>query len=332
MFSAKTFNKLTAILLIIFLLSVTIQTSSDILRENIIIVEFAQLLHEVNLFNIEHLNLLDYNGSDTALPINEGDSSLTSKKVLVDAYKNLSEATSYYSEAYGKLNISALKYSFSIELWITKIKYENGDFFQQIIAKEIGNFFGGETGAMTLYYSVDKDMVYRNFTWDVKLVQGKWVTVMGNARRVRSLAEYIYEVGSTPEVMVYDINNKTTVEELFFQKKKDSQNNFSEYNIQFSLNPTLSTKAYFSFISYIMDIFQKDAAKNLNFKKLTVSAIIDAKGNLKTARYEERYLLLLDVNQLGIQLTADCNSEMRYIYTSFNQTINYPRPIPYVNI
>ena len=250
MFSVKRFNNFTALLAIIFFLSATISTISDITRESSINFEFSQLLEDVDTFNNEHANFLQENNMDVTEPvINEVNSYQTGQEALVDAYNNYEKATSYYSEAYGKITAFAPGFSLSLELWVTNVQYPDGDFIQEVVVKEVGTLFGGKRGATLVYYKASENSVYRNFTWSVAQVQNKWVPNFNNAFIKQTVSQYIEEFGAEPGTSIYDVNNRTTVEELFFQKVKDSHNDVKEYHIQYKLNPTLSTKLYIGFFN-----------------------------------------------------------------------------------
>ena len=288
--------------------------------------EFTQLLQDVDVFNNQHSSFLNENDQDIIQPIEEVDYFQNGKDAIVDAYKNYQQASSYYSEAYGKLTVSALSFPFSVELWMTTAKYENGDLVQQIIAKEVGDFFGGKIGAMIAFYKISDDLIYKNFTWSVSKAQNKWVANFGSNWQTQTPDDYVREFGATIGTSIYKVDYTTTVKELYFEKIKDSQNNLREYHIQYNLNPTLSTKLYKGFISYVLSIVEPDFVKSLNFKESIVSAIVDSAGNLKTARYKDTYDFTAYLRKFGIYVTASCNSEMSYMYTAFNEPINYERP------
>ena len=179
---------------------------------------------------------------------------------------------------------------------------------------------------MIAFYKASENIVYRNFTWSVTKVQGKWRPNFGSVYTAQTLNQYINEFGAPPGTSIYEVNKTTAVEQLFFQKIRDSHNKVREYHVQYKLNAALSTKLYIGFIGYVLSVVEPEFVKKLDFKNLTVSAIVDSAGNLKTSRYEEKYDFTVYVRQWGINISATCNSRMNYIYASFNQPINYERP------
>jgi hypothetical protein len=325
MFSAKLFNQITIALAIVFFLSATISTLADIRQENSIRMQFTELVQDVDVFNSEHSSLL--NKPEQQEPVKEISPFTSGKQALVTAYSNYENATSYYNESYGRMNFSALNFPFEIELWIKNMQYENGDFIQEIVAKEVGTLFGGKKGAMIAYYKKSDNVVYRNFTWNVTKQENKWVPRFTSHWSAQTLSGYIAEFGAAPGTPIYEVTNKTTVEELFFQKVKGSGNVVKEYHVQYKLNPILSTKLYISFITYVLDIVENDFVKSLSFKELTVSAIVDKNGNLSMTRYKELFDFTVMVRQWGgIHISATCHSEITYLYTLFNEPIPYDRP------
>jgi len=313
------------VLAIIFFLSATVTTIADIQKETNIKMEFSQLLEDVNVFNNEHSNLLANEEEETT--VTDEDSFQTGEDAIVAGYENFENATSYYSQSYGVLNFNALSFPFAVELWITSVQYPDGDFVQEILAKEVGTFLGGKIGLMMAYYKKSENIVYRNFTWEVAKVDGEWVPNFYNVWSPQTVEEYIAEFGAAPGAPIYDVSTKTTVEELFFQKIKDGDNKIKEYHIQYTLNPTLSTKLYLSFIKYVLDIIQEGFVRSLSFKEITVSAIVDANGYLQTAKYKEKYDFRVYVEKWNVFISASCNSEMNYMYTLYNQEIPYEKPI-----
>jgi len=326
MFSAKKFNYITYLLITIFFLSVTISTIADITKENSIRMQFNALLKDVELFNSEHSSYL------TEVPPPSEPSSLveyySSQDALVAGYNNYKEATSYYSEAYGRLTFSALNFPFEIDLWITNIQYTDGDFVQIIVAKEVGTLFNGKKGGLISYYKKADNKVYNNFTWTVSKQNNKWVPHFTGKWTQQSIEQYEEEFGAFPGTSIYDVTRRTAAEELYFNKIKNGRNEVREYNIQYKLNPVLSTKLYKNFLSYVLNIVQQDFVQKVEFKKLTLSSVIDANGYLKMSKYDEEFNFTVKVEQWGnVSLSATCYSEITYMFMLFNQTIPYEKPI-----
>jgi hypothetical protein len=324
-FSAKIFNSFTAILAILFFLSAIISTVSDIQKEASIKLEFSKLVNEVNAFNVKHESLLN-SGIDNEEIYEEQSSYNSSKEALVDGYKNYYNADSYYSEGYGVVRAEAYGFPLYVELWIKTILYKDGDFIQEVMAKEANDTFGGKKGGMIIYYNAEEDLVYRNYTWKLQTVNGEYEPVFNSAWTTQATEEYMAEFGGRPGKSIYEINNRTAANEMFYRQVKDSKGDTTEHHIQYMLNPTLSTKLYKNFISYALGIVKENLVKTLTFEELTVSAIVDSQGNLKTARYKEQYAFSIYVERVNLHVSAKATSEMNYNYISFNQPINYEKP------
>ena len=229
MFSAKKFNYITYLLITIFFLSVTISTIADITKENSIRMQFNALLKDVELFNSEHSSYLTEVTPPSEPSLIEF---YSSQDALVAGYNNYKEATSYYSEAYGRLTFSALNFPFEIDLWITNIQYSDGDFIQTIVAKEVGTLFNGKKGGLISYYKKSDNKVYNNFTWIVSKQNNKWVPHFTNKWTQQSLEQYEAEFGAFPGTSIYDVTRRTAAEEIYFNKLTNGKNEVRENNNQ----------------------------------------------------------------------------------------------------
>ncbi|PKK95798.1 MAG: hypothetical protein CVV59_01875 [Tenericutes bacterium HGW-Tenericutes-4] len=326
MFSAKLFNQITIALVIIFFLSATISTITDIQQENNIRLQFTELLQEVNGFNSTHSNYVSMPTPEE--PETNYESLLKDgKEALVAGFSNYKTANSYYSEAYGKMSFSALNFPLEVEFWIKNIQYSDGDFVQEIVAKEVGTLFGGKKASMVVYYKKTDNLVYRNFTWTVNFVQNKWVASYNNNWTKQALANFIIEFDVAPGTSIYEVTSKTAFEELYYQNVIGVGNKTKEHHIQYKLNPSLSTKAYKGFLSYVLNFIEEDFVKSVSFKELTVSAIVDANSYLSMSKYKERFGFSVFIRQWGnITISGICSSEMTYMYMLFNQDIPYEKP------
>lgn len=324
MFSAKMFNKFTVLLAVIFFLSAIISTISDIQYESNVRMEFSQLVEEANLFNNEHITEVEEYVS--SMPTSNV-AYETAETAILGAYNNYENANSYYSEISGTLyitNVEGIKLNVGFNINIKNILYPNGDFLQEIIVGEIGTFFGGKSAGMAFFYDAETDLIYRNFTGiAVQKLDSVSFTSSWTSQPSQS---YIDKFGAPLTQSIYDVNRKTIVRELFFQKVFGANGTTKEYHVQYELNPVLSTKLYLSFITNILDLVEKDFVKSLRFQSLVVSAIIDENGNLKLAKYKEKYDFTVYVRMWGIQLTATALSNMNYLFCSFNEEITYPKP------
>jgi hypothetical protein len=123
------------------------------------------------------------------------------------------------------------------------------------------------------------------------------------------------------------VTSKTAFEELYYQNVIGVGNKTKEHHIQYKLNPSLSTKAYKGFLSYVLNFIEEDFVKSVSFKELTVSAIVDANSYLSMSKYKERFGFSVFIRQWGnITISGICSSEMTYMYMLFNQDIPYEKP------
>jgi hypothetical protein len=326
MFSAKSFNKVTMVLVMLLISSIIISTFADVRSDFHIQLEFERLLSDVDEFNELHAAFLLDNEQEDIAPAQLKYE--TSEEALVAAYENYYNAESYYYENSGRLTAKVIGYPIKIDFWIKAALYLNGDYFQEVIAKEVGTTFGGKKGAFGLFYSAETNTVYRVFSWNVEEINGTWCSDFIPASWGRqTIEDYTEEFGGPPNSSIYEVNTRTAVKENYYNTiKVPGTNQITEYHVNYELNAILSTKMYLGFLSYTLDFVEEGFLRSLSFKTLDVSAIIDNEGYLKTARYNETYNFTVYVKMAGIQATAVCTSKMTYNFMLFNQPIPLERP------
>jgi hypothetical protein len=324
MFSIKILNKLISFALASFFLFTFSFAFIDYKQQLENNLEFVSLLERVEAFNSENEEPLAGENQNNS-PV---ETIKSGNEALLTSYSKLSNYNSYYSEMTGTLSTTTLGFPLSISISVKSIKYENGDFLQEIIAKEVGNTFGGQSGAIIYFYKKEDNLIYKNNAWSVTYIGNKVSPNYGKKWDAQLPADYYDSFHSYPWEPLYEIDNRTIVENTFFKVESDNYTSAPKYYTSHNLNPQLSTKKYLSFLSSALEIVEEDFVRAVNFQNLAVYAIIDENLNIISLRFKEQYNFTVSgfIGNVRVTVTSKCISEMTYIYNQINQNIDYPRP------
>ena len=282
---------------------------------------FDNLLSAVNEFNANNNDNDTYNEGNIDDELDQHQILFTNaSQALSSAYTQLNDADSYYSDATINFNAESSLKTLNINIHIKQVQYEDGDFLQEIILDETTNIFTPSNFAFLIFYKKSSNKIYRKNAVEVTKLSNSFNVEYPSVWNSIPLSLYISSGNTYPWIPPYIINDRTVIEQTFFN---NAAINNARYQAQAALNSTLASTNFLKYLKHLFSTFKNDLLDSIQHRGLTVSTILNDKGEPLKIIYDSTFKL--NFNH-ALLTSSNCTMELDYSFNSFNKLVNYEKP------